>query len=116
MCCSVLRYRELSQFDRIDVQQDVVDYFERNNLQDKAICANSYLECVHLKNINTGFLHAPSRFKNVSDTFNHRTELIIFDNIEPDYEFRKVILKDSSFALIHRFRKNDTWNEIYSRK
>ncbi len=100
-------------FDAMQVQQDVVDYFEKSNLYDKSIgCLN--LENQHLADPNTGFLHSDKAFKKSGWNMDKPTEYLIFDNIEndPRYEAAK---KDSSLHLVQKFVKGKMWAEIYQR-
>lgn len=102
-------------FDRMIVQQRVVDYFERNNYYDRSICCISYIEEQHLENPATGFLHSAKTFKKAGGHITNNTEFIVFDNIEPDWEQYETIRNDSAFHLAYRKAKGDAWAEIYQR-
>ena len=98
----------------LKTQVGIVEFMERNNFYDKNIAA-SYLNDEHLKDKNTGFLTSDRNFKNVGYSINPNTELVIFDNIEPDKR-RDTIAKNTSYELIYKFSIRDVWSEIYRRK
>lgn len=110
-----MKSEEMLVYERMDVQQHLVDYFEKNSFYDKIIYARPFLEMVHLQDPKTGFLHSERTFTHVTDHAEHSTELVVMDSIEPDGQ-DDAIRKDSSFTLIHRYEQGSTWVEVYQRK
>ena len=107
---------DLNSFDRMDVQQQVVDYLEQNNDYDKNISCVSYIEARHLKDPATGYLRSAKVFTNVSSGISDTTQLAVFDNIEPDEKVYNEIRKDTTFHLLYNPHKGNAWAEIYQRK
>jgi len=102
-------------FDAMDMQQDVVDYLERNNYYDKKIAVTSWVESQHLVDAATGFLKGDKVFRNVKWEIDGNTDIVIFDNIEADYRYEQV-KKDTTFSRVHRSQKGVVWTELYMRK
>lgn len=71
-------------FDRIEAQQAIVNYCVSKKLYNKHIYTKAYLQGVHLKDPNTGFLPDTTTFRYVSNKLDSATEYFIFDNIEVD--------------------------------
>jgi Dolichyl-phosphate-mannose-protein mannosyltransferase len=106
---------EMRQYDHMYVQQQLIDYFEKNNWYDKKICSQPFVDEIHLKDPKTGFLHSDRVFKNVDHELTNDMEFVIFDNFEPN-DLHDVVKKDSTFFLLHRFEKANAWIEVYRRK
>ena len=106
---------DMGAFDAMKVQQEVVDWFERNNQYDKSIASGSYLQRTHLIDPYSGFLSKEKPFTAVTWEVSDSTELVIFDNIEDDWRYEHM-QKDSSFKLIYRIAMGDVWAEIYKRE
>ena len=106
---------DLCAFDGMDVQANVVNYFEKDIDQHKTIAAGSFLERVHLTSPATGFLHADKVFNNVKWDINDSTDYAIFDNIEPDYRYR-ILKQKNDFSLVFRTQKGKMWAEVYAKK
>ncbi len=104
-----------STLDGMKVQQDVVDFMERNNLYGAAISSGSFLECMHLKDPGTGFTKSKTGFSNVRWEIDGNTQWAIFDNLEPDYRYANFV-KDTFFRLETRLTEGALWAEIYRRK
>ena len=102
-------------FDNMDLQQSVVDYFERNNYYDMNIGVGSFLEREHLIDSTTGFLRNGKTFKNAQWEINFQTDFIVFDNIEPDYRYDEV-QKGGRFKLVFRKANTNSWVEVFERK
>lgn len=104
----------IGAFDGIHVHEQIVRFLEKNNFKNAKIGVGGYLEVIHLRDPNTKYLSSSDTFKHVTWDINESTEIVIFDNIEPDYRYNEV-LKDSSFKLIFKVSKGDAWGEIYRR-
>ena len=107
---------EMGAFDAMDVQQDEVNFFEKNNDYDKAIWDKSLLGMEHLTNPATGFLHTDKIFNKARSGVDWNADFVVFDNLVTTPIEYNTIKKDSSFYLIHRFQKGRLWSEIYARK
>jgi 4-amino-4-deoxy-L-arabinose transferase-like glycosyltransferase len=105
---------ELEFYNRVSAWQELVDYFEKNDLYDKNIFCSSYLEQVHLTDPKTGFLHSAKTFANTSVVPGNNTDLLVFDNIEfGDFDSLR---NSKDFFLWHRIDKGTTWITVYKRK
>lgn len=109
------REGEMSNFDRMDVQQDLVNYFENNRLYDASIATTAFLEQIHLQDPKTGFLRSAHSFSHVSSTIDTSARFIIFDNIEPDDHYN-IISNAPQYSLVHRFSKGHAWVEVFKRR
>ena len=99
----------------VKTQLAVVEYMERSNFYDKHITAGAFLERVHLTNRNTGYLSTDRVFKYIDGGIDSTTELIIFDNIEPDIRYNQV-LKDPHFEMVYHIDMHGVWADIFRRK
>ncbi len=106
---------ELGAFDRMDIQQQLVDHLEQHNYYDKNISCVSYIEAQHLKDPATGYLRSAKTFKNVNQNVSNTTELAVFDNMEPDEKSYNETRKNASFHLLYRIAKGTAWIEVYQR-
>ncbi len=106
---------DLSIYNSMNVQEDVVSYLEQQQLYDHYISAHSPLQREHLTKPFTGFLHSSKVFTQVDYIIQPSTEFVIIDNIEIDASPDLNKLK-TEFALIKRFEKGGIWAEIYKRK
>jgi len=106
---------EVGAFQGLEVQQKVVDYFEKNDLYDKNIGLGSFLECQHLINPASGFLKSDKAFTKVRWEIDGSTEYAIFDGIEQDARY-ETIKKDTAFERVFRVQKGLVWAEIYKRR
>jgi hypothetical protein len=102
----------LHVYDRMDVQQQLVDYFEQHNFYDHYILCTPYLERIHLQDPYTGFLRSNKTFTHVSEFKSDSTEFMILDNIEPDEKLENEKY-NSAYSLVQRFSKGIAWIEIY---
>ncbi|GAA4461696.1 hypothetical protein GCM10023093_06790 [Nemorincola caseinilytica] len=107
---------QMIAYERIRAQQQLVDYMESQGYYDKIICAPSYLERVHLNDAATGFLNSPKIFPHVYEHMSASTELLIFDNIEPDVLFHRQVMADTNFHLVHKITYKRAWIEVYERR
>ncbi len=103
-------------FDRMNIQQELVDYFEQNDFYDRRIYCRCFLELTHLKDKNTGFLRGKRVFSNVGGVYDNSTELAIFDNIDCSNENYTEIKNDPDFMLLEKFQKGKAWIEVYKKK
>ena len=107
---------ESACYDRMDVQQQVVDYFEKNIPHDKQIYCVQYLERLHLSEPLSGFLHSDNVFNGALEHLDTATTLAVFDNIEPTESYIRFKKNNTDFNLIKLFKKGDAWAEVYQRK
>jgi 4-amino-4-deoxy-L-arabinose transferase-like glycosyltransferase len=105
---------DLDSYVRMELHQHVVDYLEQNNFYDRNI-ACSFLEHVHLTDPKTGFLHNGRVFHHVRESRDNSTDLIIYDNIEPDPLYDSIKMAPA-FYLLHRYQKGTAWVEVYAKK
>lgn len=101
-------------FAAMEVEEDVVTFFERQGDFDKSI-SGYFLQQQHLKDPATGFLHSERLFKNVKWEIDKATDYVIFDNIEPDARYKE-IKQDTGFQLVYRAEKGKSWAEIYAKR
>jgi len=104
---------DIHDVDGMDVQQGVVDYMEKMNYYDKNIACGSFLELQHLLDPATGFLSSDRNFKKIKWSIDGYTEIVIFDNLEPDYRYKNEFNKDSSYSLVFKTQKGGIWAEVY---
>jgi 4-amino-4-deoxy-L-arabinose transferase-like glycosyltransferase len=105
----------LGAFDGMTVEQRVVDYLERNGYYNKNIAAASFQTREHLTKPFTGFLSGTKTFASAVWDITPSTDLVIFDNIEPDDRYEQ-FKKDTAWHLVYRTDKGQAWQEIYARK
>jgi hypothetical protein len=98
----------------IKTQQGIVEFLERSNFFDKHIATGSFLQTEHLTDYNTGFLSNNQPFNHVGSDIDSTTDLVIFDNIEPDPRY-DAIKKDTSFEMIYRVEMHGVWSEVYKK-
>ncbi len=106
----------IGAFDGMDVQQGVVKYLEQNNDYKKVIGCGPFLDLQHLTNPATGFLSTNKVFTKVRWEFDANTQLVIFNNMEPDYRYDAITHDTLSFKKVYRITKGNAWAEIYERK
>jgi len=102
-------------FDGMYVQQQLTRYLERMRYYDKKIGTNSYLERMHLTDPYTGFLSSGKTFSQVNWEITPQTELAVFSNIEPDYQY-EMVKKNPAFRRVFRVDKGKVWGEVYLRQ
>jgi 4-amino-4-deoxy-L-arabinose transferase-like glycosyltransferase len=107
---------DMGALSAMAVQEDVVGYLEQEQLYDKTISLTCFVASKHLTDYATGFLHYyDRRFSKVQWEINSNTDVVLFDNIEPDTRYEQV-KNDTSFRLMHRYTNGSVWNEVYMRK
>jgi 4-amino-4-deoxy-L-arabinose transferase-like glycosyltransferase len=100
-------------FDAMEVQENIVRYFENNHLYDKNIFA-PYPDLEHLKKPSTGFLHTDSTFKKVETTIYPNTGYFIFDNADSSEQYT-CFKNNHAYHLIYQTRKGPAWAEVYEK-
>ncbi|MBS1772112.1 MAG: glycosyltransferase family 39 protein [Bacteroidetes bacterium] len=103
-------------FDGLYVEEQIAEYMVQHKLQDANIATGGFLETIHLKDPYAGFLNNADTFKNIQWDITYQTNIIIFDNIEPDDRHNNVIADTVNWKRIFRVEKNEAWGEIYERK
>jgi 4-amino-4-deoxy-L-arabinose transferase-like glycosyltransferase len=103
---------EIGAFDAMKVQQEIVQFLESEQLYEHTITTNSYVHLKHLTDPNTGYLRSHKTFKNVQWALNDSTEIMIFDNIEPD-DRRRWELTDTAFHVAFKVQKGRAWGEVF---
>ncbi len=106
---------DLGSFNALELQQDVVDYFEKNVSPDDNIYTSSFLESQHLQDPATGFLRSSKVFKNTTWKYDRSSQYLLFDNIENDARYNE-LKANPAFVLVIRLEKGKNWAEIYKRK
>jgi len=99
----------------VKAQLAVVEFMERSNFYDKHIACSSFLETEHLTDRNTGFLSSDRTFDHINSAVDSTTDLVIFDNIEPDKNYNAV-LKNPRFELIYHIDLHGVWADVFRRK
>jgi len=99
----------------VKAQLAVVEYLERSNFYDKNIATASYLEKEHLTDRNTGFLSSDHTFSRVTNDIDSTTDLVLFDNIEPDDRYN-LVLHAPAFELLYHIEMHGVWADIFRRK
>jgi len=108
---------DLGFFDGMKLQQEVVNYFEQNELYNNSISVSSDFEEVHLRDPYTGFLHTDRNFSNVrSGAYNSQADYVVFSSIEYDSTDYARFKKDTTFQLILSLQEGIKWAEIYKKK
>lgn len=106
---------DLGAFDAMRVQQNVVTFMEENVTTNTPVGTAGYLAQQQLSDPATGFLTSDKKFGDVKWDINAHTQIVIFNNIEPDGRYNSV-KSDSAFYLLKRYEKGMVWAEIYKRK
>ena len=96
----------------VKTQTGLVEYMERSSFYDKHIATVSFLDREHLQNPDCGFLTQGRVFNNIGYYITDTTDLVIFNNIEPDERYNAIV-RDTSFHLIYKINIRDAWSEVY---
>lgn len=105
---------ELTIITRVQAQQDLVSYMEKNNFYNKRIYVPAYLEYIHLKEYNTGFLTSRKNFINLTQEYDPNAELMIFDQIEGGPS--DTLVDASKYTLLHHIQRKNVWIKIFSKR
>jgi 4-amino-4-deoxy-L-arabinose transferase-like glycosyltransferase len=100
-------------FAAMEVQENIVSYFEKEHLYSKNIYA-SFLNREHLKKPLTGFLHTDSVFTSVSYEVQPNSDYLIFDNIDSS-ELYTSYKNNAAYHLVYKTSKGPAWEEVYER-
>ena len=103
-------------FDAMHVQEEIVNYLERNSLYNENIAATNFQQREHLEKPFTGFRHTPSAFTKVSADTLAVSRFILFDNVEPDPRYSAIKKDTANFRLLYHAEKGQAWSDIYERK
>jgi len=104
---------DLGYVPAVSLQKHAVQYCEENGWYDRGIYCNFLMhDC--LINKPGGFLKGKP-FSRVLVSLRDAPEFLIFNNIEPDPEYGKVV-GNENYLLLKRFTGSWMWVEIYSRK
>ncbi len=106
-----IRDDNLNFADGIRIQQDIVRYFESNNLSDCHIYG-TFLNVVNLTNPASGYLSKDNTFA-ASSGIEAETDYFIFTNIEESPIYKEV--KNEQVNIEKRFQQGKAWAEIYRR-
>ncbi len=106
-----IRDDNLNFADGIRIQQDIVSYFELNNLNDCHIYG-TFLNVVNLTNPASGYLSKDNTFA-ISSGIDAETDYFIFTNIEESHVYKEII--NGQVNLEQRFQHGNAWAEIYRR-
>lgn len=106
---------DFGAFDGMYIHEQIVKYLENHQYYHHKVSTNAYLERVHLTDPYTGYLKGKDTFTQVSWQVTVATEIAVFDNIEPDYQYANV-KADTSFQRVLRVEQGTVWGEIYVRK
>ena len=108
---------EKLSYRRMEVQQEMIDYFEHNNFYNKTICCASYLEEYDFKYPGSGFLRSDRSFTHVTGQISPATEYVIFDNMVPvDPAVTDSFEKHKDFFLIKRFERTNAHIDVYQKR
>ena len=105
----------MGMYPAMEVQQDIVNYFETNKLYTKEISAYSQLQRVHLTRPFTGFRHTTDSFIHVVPNPTPTTDYIIQDNIEAD-SLKHDNAVPAGFKEVYTTKKGDAWGIIYGKQ
>jgi len=97
--------------DEVKVHQEVINFCEAENLQEKAIFS-SFLLRTNMANKDIGYVNK-SVFKNVMWEFNDNTEYCVFTNVEYEPGYFDSIKNNNNLELIKRAEINQAWAEVY---
>jgi 4-amino-4-deoxy-L-arabinose transferase-like glycosyltransferase len=106
---------DFGAFDGMHIHGQIVKYLEDHQYYHHQVSSNAYLERVHLTDPYTGYLKGKDTFSNVTWQVTATTDIAVFDNIEPDYQYDNV-KADTSFKKVFRIERGTVWGEIYIRK
>lgn len=106
---------DLGTFDAMQVQEDAITWIENAQLFDSGIAAGSFQMREHMTKPYTGFLHTNKIFSNTTYEVLPTTTYLIFDNIEPDFNFEEYKC-DTLFYPVYESRHGQAIVQIYRRK
>jgi len=106
-----VRDDNLNFADGIRIQQDIVSFFEKNELNDCRIYG-TFLNVVNLTNPAAGYLTKGNTFV-ISSMIDTGTDYFIFTNMEESPVEQEV--KKGNVTLEKRFQHGNAWAEIYRR-
>lgn len=107
---------KLGAFDGAALHQSIVDYTENNFDKNVPIAAGGYLNRIHLTDPNTKFLSGVDTFSTVTWEIMANTQLVIFDNIEPDNRYESIANDSANWMLEKRIDRGSAWAELYKRR
>jgi hypothetical protein len=105
----------IGAFDGLFIHEQLASYLERNSFHETPIASHGYLERIHLLDPHSGFLQSNIPFKDVKWEITDKTQVVVFDNIEPDTRYED-LKRDSRFVRIYRVERGSVWGEIYKRR
>jgi hypothetical protein len=106
---------ELSAFDAMQVQQQMISFAEKKNLYGKHIVAPSFLQQEHLLKPLTGFRNTTDSFHYVSKTITANTEIVMIENVEIDSTDFAAQVHPPAFRLLFNVNKGNVSGYIYER-
>lgn len=106
-----VRDDNLNFADGIRIQQDIVSFFENNEMKDCHIYG-TFLNVVNLTNPASGYLSKHNTFA-ISSAIDANTDYFIFTNIEESPVYSEI--KNGGVKLEKRFERGNAWAEIYRR-
>ncbi len=105
----------LAAYPAMEVQQDIVAYFETHQLYGKGISAFSQLQRAHLTTPLTGFRHTTDSFTHVTNGISPATDFVIKDNIEIDSSANNTWAPEG-FQQVYQVTRGEAWGAVYGRK
>jgi hypothetical protein len=106
---------ELSAFDAMQVQQQMISFAEKKKLYGKHIVAPSFLQQEHLLKPLTGFRNTTDSFHYVSKTITANTEIVMIENVEIDSTDFAAQVHPPAFRLLFNVNKGNVSGYIYER-
>ena len=107
---------EQDAYNRMAIQQDLVDYCEQERLYERHIYTKSFFELIHLRDPNTGFLHGRNKFDHVKEVIDDSTEYLVFDSVEDDDSLKQSVEKSGAYYLVHEYKKAREWVAVFRRR
>ncbi len=103
----------LGAYDAMKVHEDIVRYFEGEQLYDRYIFS-SFANKEHLQKPLTGFRMTTQPFPHAGFEITPQTEYLILDNIDSVTQFYEI--KDNpAYHVVYRTGHGDAWGEVYKK-
>jgi len=102
-------------FYTMKVEQDAINYCERNNLFDKHLATPNFLSLMHFTEPGSGYLSSPNFFQHVQFYKDSITEYVVLPNLNTDNS----VMNDSTYEIVYESTSKDnseTWEKVYKRK
>ncbi len=103
-------------YNRMDVQQDVTDYFEHMHNYSVPVCAREFFEYIHLTDPGTGFLRYKRAFTHVRHAVDSSTQYVIITSEEYNDGWLPKLEANDRFYPVQTFKREGETITILKRR